>query len=166
MALGGYGRQELFPYSDIDLLILYHSESSENLKEQAAIKKVAEAILYPLWDTGLEVGHGLHTADEAMTHAAQDFFFQVAMLDARFIVGSAGAQDLFAGLLARYRSRFIEGGREEFVRSMKAFERHAGSVLGVTVICSNLIKEGKGGMRDIQGHVVDSQGRFWPRQSV
>ena len=112
VALGGYGRQELFPYSDIDLMILYQPE------QLAEIKQVAEAILYPLWDTGLEVGHAVRTVEESMDHADQDFFFQVAMLDARFLRGS---QDLFDDLLARYRLRFIEGGREEFVHSMKAF---------------------------------------------
>lgn len=151
VALGGYGRQELFPYSDIDLLILYQSESPESPEQQAEIKKVAEAILYPLWDTGLEVGHGVRTVDEAMEHAAKDFFFQVAMLDARFIAGSEGAQDLFTGLLARYRSRFIEGGREEFVRSMKACREARRQRFGShSYLLEPHIKEGKGGMRDVQ----------------
>ncbi len=72
VALGGYGRQELFPYSDIDLLILYQQEQPE---QQDEIKKVAEAILYPLWDSGLEVGHGVRTVAEALDHAGEDFFF-------------------------------------------------------------------------------------------
>lgn len=142
VALGGYGRQELFPYSDIDLMILYHPE------QQAEIKHVAEAILYPLWDTGLEVGHGVRTVDEAMDHAGQDFFFQVAMLDARFL---AGSQELFDGLMARYRLRFIEGGREEFVRSMKACRAARRERFGShSYLLEPHIKEGKGGMRDIQ----------------
>jgi len=142
VALGGYGRQELFPYSDIDLMILYQPE------QQAEIKRVAEAILYPLWDTGLEVGHGVRTVQEAMDHAGQDFFFQVAMLDARFI---AGSQQLFDGLLAQYRLRFIEGGREEFVRSMRACRAARRQRFGShSYLLEPHIKEGKGGMRDIQ----------------
>ncbi|MFH2122852.1 MAG: [protein-PII] uridylyltransferase [Pseudomonadota bacterium] len=142
VALGGYGRQELFPYSDIDLMILYQPE------QQAEVKRVAEAILYPLWDTGLEVGHAVRTVQESMEHAGQDFFFQVAMLDARFL---AGSQDLFDDLLAQYRLRFVEGGREEFVRSMKAFRAARRNRFGShSYLLEPHIKEGKGGMRDIQ----------------
>ncbi|MBW6521425.1 MAG: [protein-PII] uridylyltransferase [Desulfoarculaceae bacterium] len=142
VALGGYGRQELFPYSDIDLLILYQPE------QQAEIKQVAEAILYPLWDAGLEVGHAVRTIEESMEHAGQEFFFQVAMLDARFL---AGSQELFDDLLVRYRLRFIEGGRDEFVRSMKAFRAVRRKRFGShSYLLEPHIKEGKGGMRDIQ----------------
>lgn len=145
VALGGYGRQELFPYSDIDLLILYHQEQQETQDE---IKKVAEAILYPLWDSGLEVGHGVRTIHEALEHAAQDFFFRVALLDARFVTGS---RELFDALLSRYRQLFIEGGREEFVRSMRAFREARRQRFGShSYLLEPHIKEGKGGMRDIQ----------------
>jgi len=154
VALGGYGRQELFPYSDIDLLILYQHDQHEKYEEeqgegrQEEIKKVAEAILYPLWDSGLEVGHGVRTVAEALDHAAQDFFSRVAMLDARFL---AGSQELFDRLLIRYRQLFIEGGREEFVRSMRAFREARRQRFGShSYLLEPHIKEGKGGMRDIQ----------------
>ncbi len=49
------------------------------------LNSLVEAILYPLWDTGLEVGHAVRTPDECMDFAAEDFFFRVAMLDARLI---------------------------------------------------------------------------------
>lgn len=142
VALGGYGRQELFPYSDIDLMILHR------LDDRDMVKQVAEAILYPLWDSGLEVGHGVRTVQESVEHADLDFFFQVAMLDARFI---AGSQELFNELLSLYRQRFIEGGREEFVRSMKAFREARRQRFGShSYLLEPHIKEGKGGMRDIQ----------------
>ena len=63
IALGGYGRSELFPYSDIDLLILFR----EDAKEEMEI--VANAVLYPLWDTGLDVGHGVRTVEECLSFA-------------------------------------------------------------------------------------------------
>ena len=142
VALGGYGREELFPYSDIDLMILYQKEQEDE------IKHVTETILYPLWDTGLEVGHGVRTVEESIEHAGHDFFFQVAMLDARFL---AGSQVLFDDLLAQYRLRFIEGGRDEFVRSMKAFRAARRERFGShSYLLEPHIKEGKGGMRDIQ----------------
>ena len=74
VALGGYGRQELFPFSDIDLMILYRPDFGEE------VGKVTDAILYPLWDTGLDVGHGVRTVQESLQHAGEDFFFRVAML--------------------------------------------------------------------------------------
>ncbi len=142
LALGGYGRQELFPYSDLDLMILHQ------LSDETEIKRVADAILYPLWDAGFEVGHGVRTLPEALEHAGHDFFFQVAMLDARLIVGSS---ELFAVLMARYRERFIEGGRDEFVRSMKASREARRQRYGShSYLLEPHVKEGKGGLRDIQ----------------
>ncbi|MBU0961356.1 MAG: nucleotidyltransferase domain-containing protein, partial [Proteobacteria bacterium] len=94
VALGGYGRRELFPFSDIDLLILYQPEAKEEME------KVANAVLYPLWDTGLDVGHGVRTVEECIVHAKEDFFFQVAMLDSRLLVGS---RTLYDDLLSVYR---------------------------------------------------------------
>ncbi len=142
VALGGYGRQELFPYSDLDLMILHQ------LGDESEIKRVADAIFYPLWDAGFELGHGVRTLQEVLDHAGHDFFFQVAMLDARLIVGSS---DMFDELVARYRGRFIEGNRKEFVRSMKAFrEARRGRFGSHSYLLEPHIKEGKGGMRDIQ----------------
>lgn len=142
IALGGYGRSELFPYSDIDLLILFHEDAKEEME------KVANGVLYPLWDTGLDVGHGVRTVDECLSFAKEDFFFQVAMLDARLLVGS---EKLFADLLARYRIDFIEGSRDEFVHAMKTFREDRRKRFGShSYLLEPNIKESKGGMRDIQ----------------
>jgi [protein-PII] uridylyltransferase len=142
IALGGYGRSELFPYSDIDILILFREDAKEEME------KVANAVLYPLWDTGLDVGHGVRTVEECLSFAKEDFFFQVAMLDARLLVGSEG---LFDELLSRYRTDFIEGSRDEFVHAMKTFRRARRKRFGShSYLLEPNIKESKGGMRDIQ----------------
>lgn len=142
LALGGYGREELFPYSDIDLMILYRPE----VKGQ--INSIADGVLYPLWDTGLEVGHGVRTIRESMIQAEEDYFFLVALLDARLIHGS---QELFSDLISAYRQRFVEGQRESFVENMK---HHLGGRRekfgGHNYLLEPHIKEGRGGMRDIQ----------------
>jgi [protein-PII] uridylyltransferase len=109
VALGGYGRQELYPFSDIDLMLLYDPARKDELNN------VVEAILYPLWDTGLEVGHAVRTIEDCLADATEDFFFRVAMLDARLIAGSA---PLFAELAERYRTAYIEGKRQEFLENM------------------------------------------------
>lgn len=142
IALGGYGRSELFPFSDIDLLILFREDAKEEME------RVANGILYPLWDTGLEVGHGVRTIAECLSFAREDFFFQVAMLDARLLAGSKG---LFDELSARYKTDFIEGSRDEFVHSMKTFRQERRGRFGShSYLLEPNIKESKGGMRDIQ----------------
>ncbi len=142
VALGGYGRQELFPFSDIDLMILYRSE----IKDQ--IGKVADAVFYPLWDTGLEVGHGVRTVSECVEQANEDFFFQVALLDARLI---AGSQLLFFELQSEYKEKYVEGKREGFVCNMKLFRDERCRRFGShSYLLEPHIKEGKGGFRDIQ----------------
>lgn len=145
VALGGYGRQELYPFSDIDLMLLYDPAKKDELN------RLVEVILYPLWDTGLEVGHAVRTPEECIDDAAEDFFFRVAMLDARLIAGSAS---LFAKLTDMYKTAYIEGKRQEFIDDMLAqrvkretqFGRH-------TYLLEPHIKESCGGFRDIQSMV-------------
>ena len=142
IALGGYGRSELFPYSDIDLLILFREEAKKEME------KVVNGVLYPLWDTGLDVGHGVRTVDECVSFAEEDFFFRVAMLDARLVAGSS---DLFAELQRCYKSKFVEGERKEFVDAMRRFRRERRKRFGShSYLLEPNIKESKGGMRDIQ----------------
>ncbi len=142
VALGGYGRRELFPYSDIDLMVLYRPEMEDR------IERVADAVLYPLWDTGLEIGHGVRTVAESMAQAEVDYFFQVALLDARLIYGSP---ELYEELLAAYYKKFLEGQREDFVEKMKAHRQNRRERFGShSYLLEPHIKEGRGGMRDIQ----------------
>jgi [protein-PII] uridylyltransferase len=142
VALGGYGRQELFPYSDIDIMVLYRPEIKDR------ITQITDAVLYPLWDTGLEVGHGVRTVDESMIQAGEDYFFLVALLDARLIHGSA---ELYEELLEAYHRRFVEGQREDFVEKMKGHRQSRRVRFGShSYLLEPHIKEGRGGMRDIQ----------------
>ncbi len=151
VALGGYGRREQFPFSDIDLMILYRPEYEER------VGAVVDAILYPLWDTGLEVGHGVRTVVRSLQQAEEDYFFQVAMLDARLICGSA---TLFAELEEAFKKRFIDGRREEFVELMKEHRDRRRDKFGShSYLLEPHIKEGKGGMRDIQA-------MFWTAKVV
>jgi [protein-PII] uridylyltransferase len=142
VALGGFGRKELFPFSDIDLMILYRP------KVKKLITKVTDAVLYPLWDTGLEVGHGVRTIAESISHAQEDYFFLVALLDARLIHGS---QDLFDELIKAYRKRYVDGHRECFVEKMKSHRQSRRERFGIhSYLLEPHIKEGRGGLRDIQ----------------
>ena len=94
VAVGGYGRGELFPASDVDLLVLLAAPPDEALKARLS------ALVGALWDCGLEVGHAVRTVDECMIAAADDITVQTNLLEARLLAGNAA---LFGELDARYR---------------------------------------------------------------
>ncbi|HIJ91568.1 MAG: [protein-PII] uridylyltransferase [Desulfobulbaceae bacterium] len=152
VALGGYGRKELFPYSDIDLLLL-HAPGTED-----RLGAVTEALFYPLWDAGLEVGHGVRTQDACLADARQDFFFQVALLDARHLTG---APQLFSSLRQTFHGELIAGHRREFLQNMMRHrnERHQRYGLHSYQLEPN-IKESRGGFRDIQAMTWVSHALF------
>ncbi|MDW7772970.1 MAG: [protein-PII] uridylyltransferase [Desulfobulbaceae bacterium] len=142
IALGGYGRRELYPFSDIDLLLLHDRRAAKSMQQ------VAESILYPLWDSGYEVGHSVRTTSNAVDFARQDFIFLVSLLDARLL---AGSEELFNKLRQRLQSKVLEGGRREFVEVMEAFREIRREKFGShSYLLEPHIKEGKGGLRDIQ----------------
>jgi [protein-PII] uridylyltransferase len=82
IAVGGYGREELFPFSDIDLLILMPDNASDTQN-----KKI-EALIGVLWDLGLNIGHSVRTLQECITEAADDATIQTNLLESRLICGS------------------------------------------------------------------------------
>jgi len=152
VALGGYGRRELFPYSDIDLLLLHAPEAEDRLGA------VTEALFYPLWDAGLEVGHGVRTPDACLADARQDFFFQVALLDARHL---AGSQPLFASMHQAFHRELIAGHRREFLQNMMQHRNERHQRYGMhSYQLEPHIKESRGGFRDIQAMIWTSRALF------
>ena len=142
VALGGYGRGELYPFSDIDLLLLHDRGAAKDMQA------VAESILYPLWDSGYEVGHSVRTPEGAVSFARDDFIFQVSLLDARFLAGSL---ELFTRLRERYQKKILDGGRRRFVEVMEGLRTERRQRYGShSYLLEPHIKEGKGGLRDIQ----------------
>ncbi|MFZ5616404.1 MAG: nucleotidyltransferase domain-containing protein, partial [Pseudomonadota bacterium] len=142
-ATGGYGRGQLAPYSDIDLLILHSGVAEETLKA------VVNAILYPLWDAGLVVGQGVHTPSSAVRLAEKEMTAMTAFLDARFLFGDERLFKDFASkfdlLRWRTKSKFVKAKRIE------QEERHDSSNQS-RYLSEPDLKEGKGGLRDI--HVI------------
>ena len=142
VALGGYGRCELYPFSDVDLLLLHDWRAKKYMQE------VSEAILYPLWDAGFDVGHSVRGVKDAVRFASDDFIFQVSLLDARMLTGR---EALFEKLETRYRKKVLDGKRDAFVRTMDKLRGQRRSKFGShSYLLEPHIKEGKGGMRDIQ----------------
>ncbi|MCG8690082.1 MAG: [protein-PII] uridylyltransferase [Minwuiales bacterium] len=141
VAVGGYGRGEMAPYSDVDLLFLHP------YKQTPWSESVVEHMLYLLWDTGLKVGHATRSVDDCMRLAKSDITIRTALLEARYIWGD---QELFQELKARYRKEVVAKGGPEFLEQKLAErdERHQRYGDSRYVVEPNL-KEGKGGLRDM-----------------
>jgi [protein-PII] uridylyltransferase len=139
VALGGYGRQEQAPHSDIDILFLF-----ENKPEDEADSIIKE-ILYPLWDYKFSIGHSTRTIPECIKEAKSDVFNLTAMLDARFICGFSPLYLKFAEKFRNYLSAAPKKFTEEII--VAAEKRHA-EYGNSEYLLEPDIKNGMGGLRD------------------
>jgi [protein-PII] uridylyltransferase len=141
IAVGGYGRGELAPYSDLDLLFL------RAWKETSHSESVIEFILYTLWDLGLKVGHASRTIEETLKYAKADHTIMTAVLEHRFI---AGDRELGNSLRDKLNADGVRAGAYEFIAA-KLSERDARHMKAGTTrfVVEPNVKEGKGGLRDL-----------------
>ena len=142
VAVGGYGRGELAPYSDIDLLFLFP------WKQTAHGEQIVEYILYMLWDLGLKVGHATRSIDDCVRLAKSDLTIRTALLEARYLWGD---QELYLELRATFRDQIMSGATMEFVKGKldERDQRHSKMGDSRYYVEPN-IKDGKGGLRDLQ----------------
>ena len=140
LAVGGFGRGELSPQSDLDLLLVHDSKS-------ARLEEVASAIWYPVWDAGLKLGHAVRSVDEQIDLAKHDLDTATALLTARLIFGDAklGGQVVENGLESwkKRRKQWLE------LLQQRVRERQA-SAGEVAYILEPDVKDGHGGIRDVQ----------------
>ncbi len=141
-AVGGYGRGELAPHSDIDLLFLLP------YKETPRLEQVIEYVLYMLWDLGLKVGHATRSIDDCIRLSKEDLTIRTSILEARYLWGD---KKLFNELRRRFEKEISEASGPEFVEAKLAErgERHRRMGDSRYVLEPN-IKDGKGGLRDLQ----------------
>jgi len=141
MAVGGYGRGTLAPFSDIDLLFV------RPYKQTAHAESVIEYMLYALWDLGFKVGHASRTIDECVKLAREDFTIRTSILEARRLCGDAALAD---ELVRRFQAEVVRGTGAEFVAAKlkERDERHARAGASRYMVEPN-VKEGKGGLRDL-----------------
>lgn len=142
IAVGGYGRGEMAPQSDVDLLFL------TPYKITPWAESVIESMLYILWDLKLKVGHASRTIKDCIRLAREDFTIRTSLVEYRFLAGDA---DLARSLGKRLWSELFKSTAAEFIEAKLAerAERHSKQG-GQRYVVEPNVKEGKGGLRDLQ----------------
>ncbi len=142
LGVGGYGRGEMAPHSDVDLLFLTPWKISPRAES------VIESMLYILWDLRLKVGHASRTIKDCLRLGAEDFTIRTAMLESRWITGD---EALAETLTERLRTDLFDGSEKQFVAA-KLDERQTRLQRngGQRYLVEPNVKEGKGGLRDLQ----------------
>jgi len=141
MAVGGYGRGEMAPHSDVDIAFLTPS------KQTSWCEQVIEAMLYFLWDLGLKIGQSSRSLDEMVRMAKGDLTIRTALLEGRYVWGD---QALFEEARLRFWAEVVQGTERQFVTDKLAERNERHKRLGDSrYVVEPNVKEGKGGLRDL-----------------
>jgi [protein-PII] uridylyltransferase len=141
LAIGGYGRGELSPYSDVDILFLH---DAARISSEAT--EVVEQVLYMLWDVGFKVGHSTRSIDEAIKLANSDVLTKTSLLESRFLAGDHRRQSKFR---REFFERCVRGQVDHYLkwRLENQDERHR-KYGGSVFMQEPNVKNGCGGLRD------------------
>jgi [protein-PII] uridylyltransferase len=155
VALGGYGRGELHPSSDLDLMLIHQGEVTPY------VRRMAQEILYTLWDLGLRVGHACRSLDDCLAIARTDLPSRTSMQAARVL---AGDSRLFRRLQQTLRREVYRRDYPEFLAQMlterdERYRRHGGSVY----LQEPNVKESAGALRDVHTALWLASARFGTR---
>ncbi len=141
MAVGGYGRGEMAPHSDVDIAFL------TPIKQTPWCEQVIEAMLYFLWDLGLKIGHSSRSLADMVRMCKSDLTIRTAMLEGRYVWGD---QPLYDEAQSKFWAEVVQGTERQFVaeKLVERNERHKRLGDSRYVVEPN-VKEGKGGLRDL-----------------
>ncbi|MEM7779525.1 MAG: [protein-PII] uridylyltransferase [Pseudomonadota bacterium] len=142
LGVGGYGRAEMAPHSDVDIAFI------TPMKRSPWCEQVIEAMLYLMWDLGLKVGHSSRSVADTMRMAKEDLTIRTALLEGRFIWGD---QEVYEELRQRFWGDVVRGKERQFL-TQKLDERNARHKrMGDSrYVVEPNVKDGKGGLRDLQ----------------
>ncbi len=141
IALGGFGRRQLCPYSDVDLMFLYRERTG------APCKEIIKSTFQMLWDMGLEIGHAARTPAQAMEQGRKDQSSLTSMLEGRFLAGDRAMYELFRKGLNEH---FLHKGRKGFLEDKIKERQRRLERFGQTVFNQEPhLKEGIGALRDL-----------------
>jgi [protein-PII] uridylyltransferase len=141
VALGGYGRGELHPLSDLDLMLIYDGEMGPY------VQRVTQGLLYALWDLGLQVGHAVRSLPDCLAMARTDFPSRTSMQQARFLLGDRRLFNRFRKVLAEnvYQKDFAQFLETTLTERDQRYRKFGGS----PYMGEPNVKESAGGLRDI-----------------
>ena len=161
LGIGGYGRKELCPFSDLDLLFLHEKKSDPYLQE------IVEKMLYVLWDAGLDVSNAIRTIDECVELAKSDSREATSMLDARLV---SGAEDFYNDLVGVLRKNiFSKKSLIQFLKIKRDELRQRHHKYGDSVyLLEPDIKNGRSGMRDFNtiDWILKSRYKLDPKKAL
>lgn len=141
IALGGYGRRELAPHSDIDLMFLFHPDATKTIPD------LVKQVLHPLYDSGFQVGHSVRTIQDCVELGLSDLTVRTSMMEARFL---AGSPELFQQFHARYVRKVVSKGFDAYLEQKVAERQREYQKFGETVyLLEPNVKKSKGGLRDL-----------------
>lgn len=143
LAVGGYGRGELFPYSDVDVLVLMPDGMQP--EEDAALKQRLETFIGACWDVGLEIGSAVRTTEDCLAEAAKDVTVQTSLLECRLIRGN---KPLFDRLVRRLNEAMDP--KAFFVAKTLEMRQRHNKFENTPYALEPNIKESPGGLRDLQ----------------
>jgi len=141
VAVGGYGRGELHPKSDIDLMILLKKEENQNSKD------LLEKFLMLLWDIRLEIGHSVRTVEECVEESGKDITVATNIMEARLLVGS---ETLFEQMKEQTSAKHLWDSKAFFQAKLDEQIQRNGKFNDTAYNLEPNIKESRGGLRDIQ----------------
>ncbi|MEJ5237611.1 MAG: [protein-PII] uridylyltransferase [Limisphaera sp.] len=148
VAVGGYGRGELNPYSDLDFMFLHDGEVSQGGQPSSLLSRLVDGVLYPLWDLGLKVGHTVRTVDEAVEAANADMQSKTALVESRWVAGDVHLFERFqralrARCVRRHERAYIEARLEDQAARRRRYGESP-------CLQEPNLKNGCGGLRDYQ----------------
>ena len=147
IALGGYGRSELAPWSDVDVMFLYPTKSKPAVVEPFQAHLTQE-VLYPLWDCALKVGHSTRTVDDVFVQAKREIQTMTSLLESRYLAGSAALCDSY---LLAYKTFYTTDDPKGYILARLEDQAARRAKFGNTVFNQEPdIKNGVGGLRDYQ----------------
>ena len=141
VAVGGLGRREMLPYSDLDLILLHDN------KDQATVAEVADRLWYPLWDAHIKLDHSVRTVPQAISVAGGDLTAALGMLEARHIVGDESLSNAVIGGVRQQWRTGIRSRFDELTDQARTRWRRSGEIAHRA---EPDLKNGRGGLRDVQ----------------